>query len=135
MSHGEGNIDGHRKGQGIDAGQAVEQGAGGGAEEEAEPDRQMLQPAPGRHLTFERQRQVLTGDIECAGNEGGPETHRAAHGQDGVLGPGCGGENFTLDFSRLAWASVISPSFTARCSRSHEASCISRVVSRMLSVA
>ena len=44
-------------------------------------------------------------------------------------------ESLTLVFSWLAWVSDISPSLTARCSRSQEASCISRVVSRMLSVA
>src|SRR3954468_24099431 len=49
--------------------------------------------------------------------------------------PGSAAESFTLVFSRLAWVSVISPSLTARCSKSHDASCISRVVSRMLSVA
>ena len=43
--------------------------------------------------------------------------------------------SFTLAFSLLAWASDISPSLTARCSSSQDASCISRVVSRMLSVA
>src|SRR5262245_53223807 len=43
--------------------------------------------------------------------------------------------SFTLAFSLLAWASDISPSLTARWSRSQDASCISRVVSRMLSVA
>jgi len=37
--------------------------------------------------------------------------------------------------ARLAWLKVISPSLTARCSNSHEASCIKRVVRRMLSVA
>ena len=49
--------------------------------------------------------------------------------------PGSAAESFTLVFSRLAWLSVISPSFTARCSSSHEANCIRRVVRRMLSVA
>ena len=44
-------------------------------------------------------------------------------------------ESLTLAFSLLAWASDISPSLTARCSSSQDASCISRVVSRMLSVA
>ena len=44
-------------------------------------------------------------------------------------------DSLTLVFSLLAWASDISPSLTARCSSSQEASCISRVVSRMLSVA
>src|SRR5665647_2009234 len=44
-------------------------------------------------------------------------------------------DSLTLVFSLLAWASDISPSLTARCSSSHEASCISLVVSRMLSVA
>src|SRR5438309_2093488 len=43
--------------------------------------------------------------------------------------------SLTLVFSFCACASDISPSLTARCSRSQEASCISRVVSRMLSVA
>src|ERR1700738_5230223 len=50
-------------------------------------------------------------------------------------GPGSAALSLTLVFSRLAWVSVISPSFTARCSNSHDASCIRRVVSRMLSVA
>ena len=50
-------------------------------------------------------------------------------------GLGSAADSLTLVFSRLAWVSVISPSFTARCSNSQEASCISRVVSRMLSVA
>src|SRR3954465_12761508 len=44
-------------------------------------------------------------------------------------------ESLTLAFSLLAWASDTSPSLTARWSRSQDASCISRVVSRMLSVA
>ena len=41
----------------------------------------------------------------------------------------------TRFFSVWAWSAEISPSATARCSRSQEAICISRVVSRMLSLA
>ena len=41
----------------------------------------------------------------------------------------------TLDFSEATWSRVISPEFAARCSSSQDASCISRVVRRMLSVA
>ena len=44
-------------------------------------------------------------------------------------------ENLTFSFSTRAFSAVISPSLTARCSSSQEASCISRVVSRMDSVA
>ena len=41
----------------------------------------------------------------------------------------------TFDFSDATWSRVISPELAARCSSSQEATCISRVVSRIDSAA
>ena len=41
----------------------------------------------------------------------------------------------TLDFSIATWSRVISPELAARCKSSQEATCISRVVSRIDSAA
>src|SRR5258708_3310578 len=85
----------------------------------------------GAWMVVSRRRTLACSDIERA------ITSCSACGSFSIMsfGPGSAALSLPLVFPRLAWVSVISPSLTARCSNSHDASCIRRVVSRMLSVA